>query len=107
MKCACPITTFTSSGLSTVTTSQDNVVSVTPHAATVRMPDRAGARGAGRGEDGGVSPVGVLRASGPTSRARTRSGMKLGLHIADFTWDGGPAALGQQLGDVAARAEQA
>lgn len=33
--------------------------------------------------------------------------MKLGLHIADFTWDGGPAALGQQLGDVAARAEQA
>ena len=33
--------------------------------------------------------------------------MKLGLHIADFTWDGGPGALGQQLGDVAARAEQA
>ncbi len=33
--------------------------------------------------------------------------MKLGLHIADFTWDGGPAALRQQLGDVAARAEQA
>lgn len=33
--------------------------------------------------------------------------MKLGLHIADFTWDGGPAALGQQLGDVAAGAEQA
>jgi F420-dependent oxidoreductase-like protein len=33
--------------------------------------------------------------------------MKLGLHIADFTWDGGPAALGQQLGDVAARAEAA
>jgi F420-dependent oxidoreductase-like protein len=33
--------------------------------------------------------------------------MKLGLHIADFTWDGGPAALGHQLGDVAARAEQA
>lgn len=33
--------------------------------------------------------------------------MKLGLHIADFTWDGGPSALRQQLGDVAARAEQA
>lgn len=33
--------------------------------------------------------------------------MKLGLHISDFTWDGGPQALGQQLGDVAARAEQA
>ena len=33
--------------------------------------------------------------------------MKLGLHIADFTWDGGPAALRQQLGDVAVRAEQA
>lgn len=33
--------------------------------------------------------------------------MKLGLHIADFTWDGGPAALGQELGDVAAGAEQA
>jgi F420-dependent oxidoreductase-like protein len=33
--------------------------------------------------------------------------MKLGLHIADFTWDGGPAGLRQQLGDVAERAEQA
>jgi F420-dependent oxidoreductase-like protein len=33
--------------------------------------------------------------------------MKLGLHISDFTWDGGPAALRQQLGDVAVRAEQA
>ncbi|HEX5522024.1 MAG TPA: LLM class F420-dependent oxidoreductase [Pedococcus sp.] len=33
--------------------------------------------------------------------------MKLGLHIADFTWDGGPSALRQQLGDVAALAEQA
>jgi len=33
--------------------------------------------------------------------------MKLGLHIADFTWDGGPIALREQLGDVAARAEQA
>src|SRR6187399_1715412 len=33
--------------------------------------------------------------------------MKLGLHISDFTWDGGPAALRQQLGDVAWRAEQA
>jgi len=33
--------------------------------------------------------------------------MRLGLHISDFTWDGGPAALRQQLGDVAVRAEQA
>lgn len=33
--------------------------------------------------------------------------MKLGLHIADFTWDGGPAALRQHLGDVATRAEKA
>src|SRR5690349_755895 len=33
--------------------------------------------------------------------------MKLGLHISDFTWDGGPAALREHLGDVAARAEQA
>jgi F420-dependent oxidoreductase-like protein len=33
--------------------------------------------------------------------------MKLGLHISDFTWDGGPVALRQQLGEVAGRAEQA
>jgi alkanesulfonate monooxygenase SsuD/methylene tetrahydromethanopterin reductase-like flavin-dependent oxidoreductase (luciferase family) len=33
--------------------------------------------------------------------------MKLGLHISDFTWDGGPTALRRQLGDVAVRAEQA
>ncbi len=33
--------------------------------------------------------------------------MKLGLHIADFTWEGGPAALRQRLADVAAGAEQA
>jgi F420-dependent oxidoreductase-like protein len=33
--------------------------------------------------------------------------MKLGLHISDFTWDGGPVALRDTLGDVAARAEQA
>ncbi len=33
--------------------------------------------------------------------------MKLGLHISDFTWDGGPVALRDKLGDVAARAEQA
>src|SRR6478672_8664376 len=33
--------------------------------------------------------------------------MKLGLHISDFTSDGGPVALRQQLGDVAARAERA
>jgi F420-dependent oxidoreductase-like protein len=33
--------------------------------------------------------------------------MKLGLHIPDFTWDGGPRALRDKLGDIAARAEQA
>ncbi|WP_270888262.1 LLM class F420-dependent oxidoreductase [Pedococcus sp. 5OH_020] len=33
--------------------------------------------------------------------------MKLGLHISDFTWDGGPSALADTLGDVAARAENA
>ena len=33
--------------------------------------------------------------------------MKLGLHISDFTWDGGPVALRDKLGDVAARAERA
>lgn len=33
--------------------------------------------------------------------------MKLGLHIADFTWDGGPVALPQHLGEVARGAEQA
>ena len=33
--------------------------------------------------------------------------MKLGLHISNFTWDGGPSALRDNLGDVAARAEQA
>ncbi|SES21416.1 probable F420-dependent oxidoreductase, Rv1855c family [Pedococcus cremeus] len=33
--------------------------------------------------------------------------MKLGLHIPDFTWDGGPNSLRDKLGDVAARAEQA
>src|SRR6476659_8537127 len=33
--------------------------------------------------------------------------MKLGLHIADFTWDGGPAGLRSQLADVAQRAEAA
>ena len=33
--------------------------------------------------------------------------MKLGLHIADFTWDGGPAGLRTQLADVAQRAEAA
>src|SRR6476659_7462325 len=38
---------------------------------------------------------------------RSRSGMKLGLHIADFTWDGCPAALRQHLGEVARGAEQA
>ena len=33
--------------------------------------------------------------------------MKLGLHISNFTWDGGPGALRDKLGEVAGRAEQA
>src|ERR1700751_2202040 len=33
--------------------------------------------------------------------------MKVGLHIADFTWDGGPPALGPRLGERAPRAEEA
>ena len=33
--------------------------------------------------------------------------MKLGLHIADFTWDAGPSGLRDQLADVARRAEAA
>ena len=33
--------------------------------------------------------------------------MKLGLHIANFTWDGGPAALGSTLARVATAAEDA
>jgi len=33
--------------------------------------------------------------------------MRVGLHICDFTWDGGPAALRVRLGEVARRAEQA
>jgi F420-dependent oxidoreductase-like protein len=33
--------------------------------------------------------------------------MRLGLHISDFTWDGGPTDLRRQLGQVAIRAEQA
>ena len=33
--------------------------------------------------------------------------MKVGLHIADFTWDGGPPELGPRLGDIARRAEEA
>src|ERR1700722_4521197 len=36
-----------------------------------------------------------------------RARMKVGLHIPDFTWDGGPAALRVRLGEVAQRAEQA
>jgi F420-dependent oxidoreductase-like protein len=32
--------------------------------------------------------------------------MKVGLHISDFTWDGGPAALGRRLGEIAVLAEQ-
>jgi F420-dependent oxidoreductase-like protein len=33
--------------------------------------------------------------------------MRVGLHIPDFTWDGGPAALGTRLGEVARLAEEA
>ena len=33
--------------------------------------------------------------------------MKVGLHIADFTWDGGPPALGSRLGEVARQADAA
>jgi F420-dependent oxidoreductase-like protein len=33
--------------------------------------------------------------------------MRVGLHIPDFTWDGGPAALGTRLGEVARLAEDA
>src|SRR5580692_3765735 len=36
-----------------------------------------------------------------------RERMKVGLHIPDFTWDGGPAALRGRLGEVAQQAEQA
>src|SRR3954447_4781678 len=47
------------------------------------------------------------RTAPPGCERDLRSGMKLGLHISDFTWDGGPTALRDKLGDVAARAEQA
>ena len=33
--------------------------------------------------------------------------MKVGLHIADFTWDGGPPALAPRMGEIARRAEEA
>jgi F420-dependent oxidoreductase-like protein len=33
--------------------------------------------------------------------------MKVGLHVADFTWDGGPPALGSRLGEIGRRAEEA
>jgi F420-dependent oxidoreductase-like protein len=36
-----------------------------------------------------------------------RARMKVGVHISDFTWEGGPAALGTRLGEVAVAAEQA
>jgi F420-dependent oxidoreductase-like protein len=36
-----------------------------------------------------------------------RARMRVGLHISDFTWDGGPAALRSRLGEVAEQAEQA
>ena len=33
--------------------------------------------------------------------------MKVGLHVADFTWEGGPPALRSRLGEVARRADDA
>jgi F420-dependent oxidoreductase-like protein len=33
--------------------------------------------------------------------------MKVGLHIADFTWEGGPSALRRTLGEIARRADEA
>jgi F420-dependent oxidoreductase-like protein len=36
-----------------------------------------------------------------------RAPVKVGLHISDFTWDGGPAELRTRLGEVARRAEAA
>ena len=33
--------------------------------------------------------------------------MRLGLHISDFTWKGGPTALRERLADVARLADQA
>jgi F420-dependent oxidoreductase-like protein len=33
--------------------------------------------------------------------------MKVGLHIADFTWEGGPTALRGRLGEIARRADEA
>jgi alkanesulfonate monooxygenase SsuD/methylene tetrahydromethanopterin reductase-like flavin-dependent oxidoreductase (luciferase family) len=33
--------------------------------------------------------------------------MKLGLHISDFTWDGGAPELRVRLGQIAQRAEEA
>jgi F420-dependent oxidoreductase-like protein len=32
--------------------------------------------------------------------------MKVGLHVSDFTWEGGPAELRMRLGEIATRAEQ-
>jgi F420-dependent oxidoreductase-like protein len=32
--------------------------------------------------------------------------MKVGLHVSDFTWEGGPAQLRMRLGEIVARAEQ-
>src|SRR5580704_11308099 len=42
-----------------------------------------------------------------TDDREERARMKVGLHIPDFTWDGGPAALRVRLGEVAQHAEQA
>jgi F420-dependent oxidoreductase-like protein len=33
--------------------------------------------------------------------------MKVGLHIADFTWEGGPPEIGSRLGEIARRADEA
>jgi len=47
------------------------------------------------------------KVSGRRIKDEERARMKVGLHISDFTWEGGPAALGVRLGEVAVAAEQA
>jgi F420-dependent oxidoreductase-like protein len=42
-----------------------------------------------------------------TTDREERARMKVGLHIPDFTWEGGPAVLPERLADVARLAEQA
>jgi F420-dependent oxidoreductase-like protein len=54
-------------------------------------------------------PIPVDRLDPTTRTARHRTGdlVEFGLHIADFTWDGGAAELGPQLADHARSAEDA